>query len=76
MPALSMLASRWWRWSLRGLAAVVFGILTLFSPGAGLFALVVLFGCYAIVNGILDLAGAVRRRVRSRAGAPSWSRGC
>ncbi len=62
MPALSMLASRWWTLSLRGLAAVVFGILTLFSPGAGLFALVVLFGCYAIVNGILDLAGAVRRK--------------
>jgi uncharacterized membrane protein HdeD (DUF308 family) len=55
-----MLAERWWMLVLRGVAAVIFGILTFVAPGASLFALVVLFGAYAMVNGIIDLVLAVR----------------
>jgi uncharacterized membrane protein HdeD (DUF308 family) len=63
-----MLAERWWTLVLRGVAGVVFGILTFVSPKASLFALVILFGVYAVVNGAFDLALAARRR----AGEAPW----
>lgn len=63
-----MLAERWWVLVLRGAAAVIFGILTFIAPGASVFALVVLFGAYAIVNGAL-LLGAT---ASVPAGVPRW----
>lgn len=65
MPATSThplpLARYWWMLTVRGVAAIVFGILTFIAPGASLFALVVLFGAYALVNGAFALAAAVSR---------------
>jgi uncharacterized membrane protein HdeD (DUF308 family) len=50
-----MMSERWWTLVLRGVAAVIFGILTFVSPGASLLALVLLFGIYAVVNGAIHL---------------------
>jgi uncharacterized membrane protein HdeD (DUF308 family) len=50
-----MLAERWWTLVLRGAAAVIFGILTFIAPGQSLVALVVVFGAYAIFNGVINL---------------------
>jgi len=61
MRGAMMLADRWWTLVLRGVAAVIFGVLTFIAPGASLLALVVLFGVYAIVNGVLSLALSGRR---------------
>src|SRR5260370_5506470 len=62
----SVIATGWWTLALRGLAAIVFGILTFISPASSLLALVILFGAYAIVDGVLALILAIRRPVDGR----------
>ena len=50
----------WWLLALRGLIAVVFGVLAFMWPGATLITLVWLFGVFAMVNGILSLVLAAK----------------
>jgi len=49
-----------WLTALRGLVAIAFGILVLAEPAAGMVILLVLFGIYAAVDGILSIGLAVR----------------
>jgi uncharacterized membrane protein HdeD (DUF308 family) len=53
---METIARRWGMFLVRGIAATLFGLLTLWSPGASLVALVLLFGAYALVDGALTLA--------------------
>jgi uncharacterized membrane protein HdeD (DUF308 family) len=46
----------WWTVALRGAIAILFGILLLVWPGLGLTVLVLLFGAYAFVDGVLMLS--------------------
>ncbi|MCT9930904.1 HdeD family acid-resistance protein [Planotetraspora sp. A-T 1434] len=55
-----LLSSNWWLLALRGALAILFGIVALVWPGITLLALVILFGAYAIVNGVFELAHAIR----------------
>ena len=60
--ALGELPRHWWAVGLRGLAAIVFGILAFIWPGITLSVLVLFFGAYAIVDGVLALYSAFRSR--------------
>ena len=57
---LHLLARYWWVLALRGLLAVLFGLLAFFIPNITLLALVLLFGAYALLDGIFDLVSAIR----------------
>jgi uncharacterized membrane protein HdeD (DUF308 family) len=66
---LQVIAENWWLILLRGIAAVAFGILALIWPGTTLLTLVVLFGAYAMVDGLLALGAAFGR---GRSSGSSW----
>jgi uncharacterized membrane protein HdeD (DUF308 family) len=53
---LSSLTSNWWMAALRGTLAVIFGVVAFAWPGITFEALVLLFGAYAFVDGILVLS--------------------
>lgn len=61
LVSLDNLSRNWWMFTLRGLAAILFGIGTLFFPGVSLMTLVLLFGAYALVNGIFAIIAGARR---------------
>lgn len=58
----SILHRNWWVLLLRGLVAIAFGVLVWFQPGISLAALVLLFGAYAMADGILGAWTAIAER--------------
>ena len=54
------LARNWWAVALRGVFAILFGIIALLMPGVTLAALVLLFSAYMLVDGIFAIVAAVR----------------
>jgi uncharacterized membrane protein HdeD (DUF308 family) len=57
---LHSLAQNWWALALRGLAAVLFGLLTFLVPGITLLTLVLWFGVYALVDGAFNVIAFFR----------------
>jgi uncharacterized membrane protein HdeD (DUF308 family) len=66
---LSTFAANWRALALRGLVALLFGLVVLFWPGLVLTVLAVLFGIYAVVDGAITLVPALRSLER---GARRW----
>jgi uncharacterized membrane protein HdeD (DUF308 family) len=60
--ALHALAKRWWLILLRGVVAILFGIATFVWPGLTLLTLVLLYGAFALADGVIALAAAVTGR--------------
>jgi uncharacterized membrane protein HdeD (DUF308 family) len=57
---LSTLAANWRALALRGLVALLFGLVVLFWPGLVLAVLALLFGLYAVVDGAITFVPALR----------------
>jgi uncharacterized membrane protein HdeD (DUF308 family) len=66
---LNTLASNWRALALRGLVALLFGLVVLFWPGLVFAVLAVLFGIYAVVDGAITFVPALRSSER---GARRW----
>lgn len=61
--------ARNWGWvALRGVVAILFGLLTLVNPRIALEALVLWFGIYALADGVFMLVSALA----NRHGQPHW----
>src|SRR5881398_2079200 len=58
----SILARRWWLLLLRGLIAIAFGVVSWVQPGISLASLVLLFGAYSLVDGVLNAWAALEGR--------------
>jgi uncharacterized membrane protein HdeD (DUF308 family) len=58
----NIFARNWWVLLIRGLAAILFGILTWLRPGLSLATLVLLFGAYALADGLLAMWAAIAGR--------------
>ena len=68
-PMLHALAKSWWLLLLRGICAVVFGILAFIWPGLTLVTLVLLYGAFALVDGVISLIAAFTGSAKP---VPTW----
>ena len=68
-PMLHALAKGWWLLLLRGIAAIVFGVLAFLWPGLTLVTLVLLYGAFALVDGVLSLVAAFTGSAKP---IPTW----
>lgn len=55
---ITAVARNWWVMLLRGLAAILFGILAFVWPGITLLVLVIFYGAYALVDGVFAIVAA------------------
>jgi uncharacterized membrane protein HdeD (DUF308 family) len=61
---LHALARNWPALVLRGVVALIFALLAFMMPGVTIFVLVLMFGFYAMVDGVLNLVAAFRTGVK------------
>ncbi len=54
------IANSWWSLVVRGLVAIIMGLITFAWPGITLTALVLVFGAYALIDGVMSLVGVWR----------------
>ena len=57
-PMLHALARYWWLILLRGIAAIIFGVLAFIWPGITLVTLILFYGAFALIDGVLALVHA------------------
>ena len=70
---VQMLAENWWIFAVRGVAAILFGVLAFVWPGETIIVLALLFGAYALVDGVVLLASLIRGDAAARRNA--WAVG-
>ena len=67
--ALPAETGHWWALALRGVIAILFGLAALLRPGIALETLILLFGAYALVDGVFAIVGVFGG---TRGGTPRW----
>src|ERR1700728_3409648 len=60
LEASGAVARNWWMWLIRGIVAILFGILASRWPGDTLVVIGLLFGAYALVDGIFAILATIR----------------
>jgi uncharacterized membrane protein HdeD (DUF308 family) len=65
---LHALAKNWWLVLLRGIVSILFGVAAFVWPGLTLVTLVLFYGAFALVDGVIALASAFGRNRP----APTW----
>lgn len=68
-PMLHALARNWWLLLLRGIASIAFGVLAFVWPGLTLVTLVLFYGAFALVDGMIALAAAFKGGAKP---VPTW----
>ncbi len=63
---LHAIARNWWTWLIRGIAAVIFGLLAWRYPVSAWIAIAILFGAYAFVDGIFAMVATFRAAEHSQ----------
>jgi hypothetical protein len=56
---LDILERNWWTFAVRGVVAVIFGLLALIWPAQTLVILVLLFGAYAFLDGVFAIVTGI-----------------
>ena len=65
MHAMSgVLAQNWWAVALRGVVAILFGLIAFFVPVATILSMVIVFAAYMVVTGIFTIIAGVRAAQR------------
>jgi len=59
---IKSIARSWWLFVLRGLAAIIFGVIAIIAPQATYLALVIVFGVYALADGVLAIIAAFQMK--------------
>ena len=67
--ALPSETGHWWALAIRGGIAMIFGLAALLRPDIALGALILLFGAYALVDGVFAIVGVFGG---TRGGTPRW----
>jgi uncharacterized membrane protein HdeD (DUF308 family) len=65
---IETLKRHWWVPVIRGIAAIVFGIIAFVYPGLTIATLVLFFGAWVLIDGIFRIVGAIGHR----ASDPDW----
>ncbi|NUE65732.1 HdeD family acid-resistance protein [Snodgrassella sp. ESL0253] len=61
-PLANLLSENWWVILIRGIAALIFGLLTWFYPFISILVMVMFFGIYALVDGVMGVVIAISGR--------------
>ncbi|MGD9738734.1 MAG: HdeD family acid-resistance protein [Bauldia sp.] len=59
-PLLRRMSENWWLFLVRGVLAIIFGVIAIAVPIATVITLAIIFGIYAIIDGVMALASAIR----------------
>jgi uncharacterized membrane protein HdeD (DUF308 family) len=62
------LTQNWWMLILRGVLAILFGVVAFMWPGITWFSLVILFGAYAMLDGVIAIVAGLQ----STKDSPRW----
>lgn len=60
--AAPIVRRNWWIMALRGLFAVIFGLIALVAPGIALLAFIYVFAAYALIDGGIAIITAIQER--------------